>query len=94
MVEICCLQQPEVVMPHFSSGSWMNVNSNQLLTRLVFSWYYVQQHLLGHDHHKSFFLQFGESVLFSIACTGNIDLFDRMVEQFSLSPNAWDKVRL
>ena len=31
-------------------------------------------------------------MLFPIACTGNIDLFDRMVEQFSLFPNAWDKV--
>ena len=31
-------------------------------------------------------------MLFSIASTGNIDLFDRMVEQFSLSPNAWNKV--
>ena len=31
-------------------------------------------------------------MLFHIACTGSIDLFDRMVEQFGLSPNAWDKV--
>ena len=33
-------------------------------------------------------------MLFAIACTGNIDLFDRMVEQFKLSPNVWNKVRL
>ena len=31
-------------------------------------------------------------MLLRIACTGNIGLFDRMVEQFGLSPNAWDKV--
>ena len=31
-------------------------------------------------------------MLFPIACTGNIDLFDRMVEQFGLSPNTWDLV--
>ena len=31
-------------------------------------------------------------MLFPLANVGNIDLFDRMVEQFGLSPNAWNKV--
>jgi serine/threonine protein kinase len=38
--------------------------------------------------------KFGQSVLFPIARSGNIDIFDRIVERFGLIPDEWDARKL
>jgi ankyrin repeat protein len=38
--------------------------------------------------------KFGESLLFSIAISGSIDIFDRMAEKFGFDPDKWDSKTL